>query len=128
MSNTYCSVLLRLGLAIVFGLFGRDKLTHPEHWVVFLTPQVTRFFPFGPYEFLKFQGVAETLLATALLSGFMTRLASAAAAGLLVLIVVFLWPDPVAVRDVGLFFATLALIFAGPGKWSLDSLLAKAEK
>ena len=115
-------LLIRLGLAAVFILFGFDKLVHPETWIVFYPPRVHQVVPLPPYEFLKFQGIAEILLGTALGLGFMTRISAFLAACILGLIIFFLWLDPLAIRDIGLFCASLALVISGGGNWSLDRL------
>ena len=121
-----CSLfLVRLGLGIVFALFGYDKLPHPESWIVYYPPLLHRWSPLPPLEWLRFQGVAETLLGIALVLGFMTRLSAVTAAGVLALIVVFLGFDPVAIRDAGLFFAAFSLAISGPGEWSLDAWLTR---
>ena len=123
--DSYSLLLIRSGLGIVFILFGYDKLLHPESWIIFYPPQVSQAIPFSPYVFLKFQGVAETLLGTALVLGFMTRLSAFLAAGILGLIIFFLWLDPLAIRDIGLFCASLALVISGGGSWSLEKLFER---
>ena len=125
---SYSMLLNRLALGAVFVLFGYDKLLHPEHWVLFITPQINRFSPISTYDFLKFQGVVETLLGVSLGVGVLTRAAASATTVILGLIVFFLWPDPIAVRDAGLFLVSLALVLSGPGPWSLDALLQKASE
>ena len=117
-----CSLLLlRLGLGTVFILFGLDKLLHPGAWIVFYPPQVQHIIAILPYEFLKIQGIAETLIGLALVLGFLTRISAFLSGGILGLIIFFLWLDPLAIRDIGLFSIAIALTISGGGNWSLDS-------
>lgn len=118
----YSLLFVRLGLGAVFILFGYDKLLHPENWIIFCPPQASEIVPFSLYTFLKLQGTAETLLGTALGLGFMTRLSAFFTTVILGLIIFFLWLDPIAVRDIGLLCASLALVISGGGRWSLERL------
>lgn len=124
--NSLSLLLLRLGLGAVFILFGYDKLPHPENWIIYYSPKIHQLFPVSPYIFLKFQAVVEVLLGVALAMGFLTRINASIIAVILGMIIFFLWPDPVTVRDLGLFCASLALVLSGPGPWSLDAFLEAA--
>ena len=115
--------LLRSGVGIVFILFGIDKLPHPERWIAYFPHQLAVPFFYSPYEFLRVQGILEVLVGTMLLTGFLTRVAAVIATSLLLAIVYLLMPDPIAIRDLGLFFSSAAIIIAGPGHWSLDKFL-----
>ena len=117
-------LLLRVGIGVVFTVFGFDKLIYPFRWVGWI-PNVVRqkveashlLTLFG---FLKIQGVVEGLLGLFLLFGFRTRLSAIFCAAILAGIVYFLKWDEIGIRDTGLLFSSLALFCFGGGEWSFD--------
>lgn len=94
------NIILRVGMALVFLWMGVDKLLNPDYWVQQL-PLI------GPYVTI----IAGVQIIVGLL--FLTRLYSLSALlGALMLggAVVTLGYSPDAMRDVGLFFACVALL------------------
>ncbi len=120
---------LRLPVAVVFWRSGRTKV---EGWDIFaLTPAQSFIFQdqFGmPFPVLTahITAVAEHVLPVLLILGLLTRLS---ALGMLVMTMViqfFVFPD--AWLNAHLFWATIlfAILALGPGKISLDYLIARA--
>ncbi|MEO1017829.1 MAG: DoxX family protein [Pseudomonadota bacterium] len=120
---------LRLPVAVVFWRSGRTKV---EGWNIFeLTPAQSFIFQdqFGmPFPVLTahITAVAEHVLPALLVLGLLTRVS---ALGLLIMTMViqfFVFPD--AWLNAHMFWATIlfAVFALGPGKISLDYLIAKA--
>ena len=116
--------LLRVGLGLVFTIFGFDKLVHPFNWVGWIPnvvrQQVEASHVLTLFGFLKIQGMVEGLLGLFVLFGFRIRLSALLCAAILVGIVYFLQWDQIGIRDTGLLFSSLALFFLGGGDWSMD--------
>ena len=123
---------LRVGMGIVFLLFGFDKLVNPAHWLIFIPSFLTNIAAAHPqlnaYGFLRIQGIVEGFLGIQFLLGVLTRLTACGAALILALIIYFIGLDPVGIRDLGLLFGAVAILFLGPGKWSVDAWLIKWDK
>ena len=109
------SLLLRVGLAVAFLYAGIASLRAPLEWIGFLPAIVTKLV--APMIAIRLIAVYELVLAAWLISGRYTRYAALISAvtlsGILLgnlneLIVTF--------RDVGLFFASLALFFLADDK------------
>ena len=122
MDKNLASLFLRIGLGIVFFLFGFDKLQHPEHWIVFL-PVYLSALPLSAYQFLRLQGIVECILGLHFFAGFLIRFVSFFSACVLALIIYTIGLDQAGIRDVGLFCASISLGFLGSGHWSLDAKL-----
>jgi uncharacterized membrane protein YphA (DoxX/SURF4 family) len=102
----HAHLVLRLGLAIVFGWFGIDKFLHVEAWYGWI-PGWLAFVPQDA--FLYVLGSAEVIIALLLLGGKYVRFASIACAAFLAGVVLSFGINEVTVRDIGLIAAALAL-------------------
>ena len=123
---------LRAGIGVVFLLFGLDKLSNPAHWVVFfpsfLSKILTSQSGLSVYQFLRFQGLIESIVGVQLLLGVMTRPTAASAFLILALIIYALGFDQIGIRDFGLLLSAFGIICLGPGGWSLDAWLKKNDQ
>ncbi|MBI4322920.1 MAG: DoxX family protein [Candidatus Omnitrophica bacterium] len=128
-------LILRLGVACVFLLFGFDKLPHAANWLVYVPSEWIRSSGLERWvslpQMLWLQGFVELILGANLLLGVFTRISAAGCMALLALIIVSLGLDPaepllqqVVLRDIGLCCSSCALMVLGPGGWSLDAWLA----
>ena len=109
-------ILLTIALVIVFGWFGIDKLIEPLLWRGFMPSWMDGLFGFPIDTWLVVVGVSEMALAILLLIPIRkVRLVGAALVALHLLVIItqlFVdagWNDLV-VRDIGLFFASVALL------------------
>ncbi len=104
------SLLLRLGLSIMFLYAAVSAFLTPDEWVGYL-PQFMR--DIVPAEvLLPVFSIVELILAAWLLSGLYVTYAALLAAAMLAGIVVFNFQlFAISFRDIGLFFAALALYF-----------------
>lgn len=102
-------LLLRFGLALVFGWFGIDKFIHPEYWMQFLPG----FLPLADSVAITVIGAVEIFIAVLLLSRLFKVGAAVAAvelAFIISLVSVTEGVSLVAVRDAGLMFMALGLL------------------
>ena len=117
-------LILRLGVAVVFLSFGLGKLFHPADWILFVPSWLTGFLlhqkGLTVYVFLRVQGIIEIVIGVQLALGVLTRLTACAASLLLLLIVYSIGLDPIGIRDIGIFFSSIAIFILGPGEWSID--------
>ncbi len=118
-------VLLRVGIAVVFLIFGIDKFVHVSAWLAYVPVWAAPLIPMDLTQFMYIQGVIEAGLGFFLLLGFWSRTVSFLCALHLAGIMVALGYNEITVRDFGLFMATLALSLREQGKWSIDALFKK---
>src|SRR3989344_2063556 len=126
----YAPIFLRLGLAIVFLLFGYQKLSVPEQTRAEI--QLLLDVGLGSASAINYYlGLAELLVATGFLFGAYIKYVAPLASILLTgFFISFFWKygasvDPTLYRDLGLLGGSLSLWFFGAGSWSLDGWLAE---
>ena len=102
----HSGLVLRLGLAFVFGWFGIDKFLNVSAWYGWI-PSWLSFVPQDG--FLYVLGALEVIAALLLLIGRYVRLASLGCAALLIGVVVSFGINEITVRDIGLAAMALAL-------------------
>lgn len=122
----YAPILLRFGLAVVFLLFGYQKLSVPEQTRAEI--QLLLDIGLGSASAINYYlGLAELLVALGFLLGaYMKYIASLASVLLTGFFVSFIWKygasvDPTLYRDLGLLGGTLSLWFSGAGPISIDA-------
>lgn len=123
----YAPLVLRFGLAVVFFLFGLQKLSNPGQ----TTSEIQLLLNFELADAAAanyYLGIIEMLIAFAFLLGFKVRVLSLIAAILVSLFFASFFfkfglsINPDIYRDVGLFGGSLALFLLGAGPWSFDNL------
>lgn len=106
-------LLLRVGLAIVFLYAATSSLVSPRDWIGYVPDFIQLLLPAEVV--LVALSVVELVLAVWLLSGVYVRLAALVAAALLAGVTISnVSLLPISFRDIGLFFAALALAFMKP--------------
>jgi uncharacterized membrane protein YphA (DoxX/SURF4 family) len=122
----FAPLCLRIGLAVVFVLFGIQKLTSPGQTTAEI--QLLSIFELADAAALNFYlGLTEIAIAIAFLIGFKVRLFSFVASGFVTLlfasfIVKYGFSvNPDVYRDIGLLGASAALFLLGAGPLSLDN-------
>jgi putative oxidoreductase len=121
-------LLLRIAVGIAFVLHGAPKLAHASTWMDAM--------PNHPPAFLQeAAAIAEFFGGFMLIAGIATRVAAALIAVDMVvgIVIVHLPAHTPLVTSHGdsmelafeYLFGTVALLFAGPGRWSLDALIAR---
>ena len=127
----YAPLFIRIGLGIVFILFGYHKLSAPEQ----NRAEIEELFGFGPGSTAAinyYTGLVEIVIGLALIAGFYMKYAAPLAT--LMLAVIFIaftkanlesetgtLSDPNLYRDIGLTGAAISLWLTGAGPWSLDN-------
>ncbi len=123
----FAPVVLRYTLAIVFILFGFQKLSNPAQTTGEIQ-LLLNFLGIGPASAMNYYlGLLELAIACLLILGYYTRLAGTAAA---LLTAAFFGSflikygnsiNPDIFRDVGLTGAGIGIALIGAGPWSLDN-------
>ncbi len=123
---SFAPLALRIGLFVVFALFGLQKLSNPSQ--TFSEIQLLMNWSAGNAAAMNFYlGLIEIILALSFIVGFKVKTTSLAASGLLILFFSsFLFKyglsiNPNLYRDIGLLGATIALFLRGAGPISLDN-------
>lgn len=123
---------LRLGLGMIFVVFGVQKLVATPDWLVFFPPelayQLSSVEILDPYKILRLFGMFEALCGVGLLLGWCFRLFAMLATFALIGIVYWVGLDSTGIRDVGLLSMAMALWRMGPGDFSLDAWLATRQR
>lgn len=126
----FAPLFLRIGLALVFGLFGIQKLSHPSQTTAEI--QLLSNFELVDAAALNFYlGLAELCVATSFLLGFKIRLfaiISFLMVGMFFLSFLSKYGaslNPDLYRDVGLVGASIALFLLGAGPLSIDEFLSR---
>lgn len=128
----FAPLIIRIGLAVVFLLFGMQKLSNPSQTTAEI--QLLLNWKLSNVAVLNYYlGLTEIILAAAFLSGFKVRIAAVIASFLLIL---FLFSflakyglsiNPDLYRDIGLLGAAISLILTGAGPWSADKRIKSDE-
>ena len=121
MLKDYGTLILRLGLGIVFLWFGITSLLEPQTW----TSLVPTWSPISQTTSVTIMAIFQLIFSILLIIGLFTRLTAILLALSLIPIILSLGYNDVAIRDFGLFTATLSLAVSGSKKLSLDSKLNK---
>lgn len=121
----YAPLVLRIGLAAVFVLFGLKKLMSPSQ----ATAEIQLLMNFGLADAAAmnfYLGLFEIIIATALIIGFKIRVFTVIASAFLFLFFFSFFAkygfsiNPDLYRDLGLLGAAIALFLLGAGPFSID--------
>ena len=123
-SNDFSSILLRLGLSLVFLWFGFSQLFNPDNFIGYV-PQFAYALPMSSLTIVFLNGLYEVVFGTLLLLGFFTRVSALLLALKLFVIILSNGYNDISVRDFGLALATLSVYFHGHDSLSLDNKTKK---
>lgn len=118
--RSYAPVVVRIGTGLVVLWFGVNQLLHPELFHGYIPSWFTLL---SAPTLLMVNGLFEVVIGVCLLLGLLTRVAAGLHALHLLGIIVALGYGDIAVRDVGLLFAAVAVALHGPDQWCLDRKL-----
>ena len=121
----YSMFVIRIGLAIVFLLFGIDKFINPELWFGYVPNFILQLTPLSLNLFIFLLGILEAIIGLFLLLGFLTRITAIIAAILLLGVIFTVGYNEITVRDIGLLAMAISLIITKDNILSLDSLIKK---
>jgi uncharacterized membrane protein YphA (DoxX/SURF4 family) len=110
--------LTRIGVAVVFLVFGVWQFVDPVSWYGYLPASL----PFGlsPATALYLNGALDVLLGVALILGIFARIVAIIAAVHLAIITSTLGWNDVTVRDLGLVIVLLGVAIYGTDRWCLE--------
>lgn len=114
LKQEYGHILLRISLALVFLWFGISQLYSPTSWTGFVPEFMTS--TVSAYVLVILNGSVEIFLGLMMISGVYLRVAALLLGIHLTLIGLSMGYTAIAVRDIGLGLATLAVMFIGPDK------------
>ncbi|HLC32244.1 MAG TPA: DoxX family protein [Candidatus Nanoarchaeia archaeon] len=123
-NKEYGLFFTRVGIAAIFLWFGIDKFIHVQHWIDWVPDWMVSIIPLSLTMFMYVQGVIETLTGALLLTGYKTRFGAFLAALTLLGVIISMistGQTEVMLRDIGLFGASLALLFTGSKKLGIDA-------
>ncbi|PNX45911.1 MAG: hypothetical protein BV456_12985 [Thermoplasmata archaeon M8B2D] len=112
----YAPAVARIGVGLVFFIFGIWQLIRPENWFGYI-PGFVLNTGILPGFIIFFNGIFDFVIGIALLSGFFVR--ASAAFGVLHLLLTSItlgWND-VAVRDFGLLIVLVSVFLHGPDEF-----------
>ncbi len=118
-------IFLRVGIGIVFFLFGIDKFFHVQNWIAYIPAWLPPYIPMSLEMFMYIQGVVEAVLGLFLIIGFWSRTSAFFCAAILLVITVSMGYNELSIRDFGLFLGAAALVLREQTKWSIDTLFKK---
>ena len=121
-NKNYSALILRVGLVIVYLWFGISQLTDPQRFVGWL-PNEASLIPTDPINLILLNGIFEIILSLGILFGIYIKYASLLLSLHLFAIAYTIGLNETGIRDLGLAFATLALGFSEPDKYTLDKKL-----
>jgi uncharacterized membrane protein YphA (DoxX/SURF4 family) len=116
--------VLRISLALVFLSFGFMQVKSPDDWVGFVPAFLTTW-SLTANNFVMLNAFVELTLGMFMLLGLYLRFSSFILALHLFGITFSLGIGPLAVRDFGLAFATLAVFLYGLDAWCVDAKWTK---
>jgi len=123
-TDKYVSLILRLGIAIVFLYFGISQLITPEAFIGWL-PDEIKLLPLSPRTFVVLNGGFEIFAASLLALGIYRRI-TALILGLHLLGITFtIGFTEIGIRDLGLVIATLTIVLISKDYYSLEEFLER---
>src|SRR3989339_648763 len=124
----YAPVTLRLGMSFVFLWFGLNQFFNPAAFLGYLPPAI--FESSFAHAAVIANGIFEVVFGLLLALGLYTRITAAILALHLLVITIELGDNDIAIRDIGLTTATIAIALGGADIWCLETRLKqkKAKK
>lgn len=117
--KAYSPGIARIGVGLVFFIFGIDQIIRPEVWFAFI-PQFALEFGISQYTLIYLNGAFDLIIGTLLLLGLLIRISSGLGIlHLIGLVLTFGYTD-IAVRDFGLLIVLISVFLQGPDRLSLD--------
>lgn len=120
-------IVLRIALSLVFLWFASQQFIYTEMWTRLIPTWLTDMTGLGAATFVNFNVAFEVVFGLSLLAGFFTRTSALLLALHLLSIVINLGYNAIAVRDVGLMLAMVAIFLYGVDRWCLDRRLEKKQ-
>lgn len=115
-AKRYAELVLRLGLAVVFLIFGLDKFRGEANWIAYWTDWVPAWLATllrgQVMAFIYALGIFETLVGLSFLTGYFLPWAALLASLFLLAVIIFSGIDEFTIRDIGLLGGTFSLFLS----------------
>jgi uncharacterized membrane protein YphA (DoxX/SURF4 family) len=121
------SIMLRIGIALVFLYFGFSQIMSPDSWAD-LIPEFLTSTIITANNFVMINGILEITLGIFLILGLYTRISALLLSLHLFGIAYTFGLSPTGMRDFGLAVATLVIFIKGNEKYTLDEKFKKERK
>ena len=122
-TKKYAPIAVRYSVGLAFFLIGIDQLIRPAAWLGYYPDWITSFMSLTSFGI--FNGIFDAVIGAFLLIGLLTRIASAIAVFHLVGVIYTLGYNDVAIRDLSILIAAVAIFMYGPDDWALDKKIWK---
>lgn len=110
----YSPIFARLGLGVVFFIFGIMQLANPSGWAAFVPEFVAKYFDL--ISVIYFNGVFDLIIGGLLLAGAYVRITAAFGIIHLIITIIALGFNSTSIRDFGLLLALISVFFHGPDR------------
>lgn len=121
--KSYAPMTVRYAIAFVFLWFGINQIFNPTDFMGYLPDFILQLE--SAQTIVIINGITETILGLLLALGIFIRPVTAILAAHLIGIIFSLGYNDIAIRDVSLLIATIAIFFQGKDKWCLNSTNSK---
>lgn len=121
-ARDYAPIAVRFGVGLVFLLLGIDQFIHTAEWTGYLPEWFINLLPawHTPEQFMIINGILDCTIGLLILIGIYTRIVAMFAVLHLFGVIISLGYNDVAIRDIGIMFATLAIALYGMDRWCLE--------
>lgn len=126
-NQKYGSVIIRIGISLVFLWFGISQLYDPSSWTAFVPDYATNMIPVAATTLVFLNGLFEVVFAGLLITGFFTRISALLLALHMAHIITVVGYNEIAVRDFGIFMGALSVFFTGPDFLTIDNRIKNSE-
>ena len=120
--KAYAPIVLRMGISLVLLWFGLNQIFNSDYFLGY-APDFAFNLPIQVSTLIVLNGIFETLVGGFLLAGLFTRIAAIVIAIHLLGIAISLGYNDIAIRDLGLSTAAVAIFLHGPDRWCFDKKL-----
>ena len=103
--------ILRLGIGFVFLWFGLNEILNPLSFISYIPTDIVGIFSLTDFNLVVLSGIFEIIFSLFLIFGIWIRWTAILLAFHLLLIILSVGFDAIGIRDLGLFFSLIAIIF-----------------
>ena len=120
----YAPLFIRIGLGLVWFLFGIDKFIAPLNWLGYI-PQWMPL-PFSKEVFIFLLGIVETIIGIGLLLGLLTRFFAFISAVMMMPIMIAVGYNEIFIRDIAIFLMAVAMVLRKSTPYALENYWRKS--
>lgn len=122
-AREYAPLFVRMGVGFVFLLLGIQQFLFTEQWTTWLPAWLTHALPDTALavRIILVNATADVLLGAALLLGIFTRIVAILMIIHLVSVLLALGYNDIAIRDLGILLAAIAVAIHGADRWCLET-------